>query len=181
MKLIVLYGPPAVGKLTIARELSKLTGFRVFHNHLSIDAVEPIFDFGTPPFAKMVEMMRFAMVGEAAMNNIDLIYTFCYAKGHDEPHLNTIAKLVEGNGGEVQWVLLVCDKEELKRRVLSEDRKKYGKAKTVELMDRFFEMYDLFSPLPGSETLTIDNTDVPAAKAARTIIERLGIAEVGSA
>ncbi len=44
MDLVYLYGPPAVGKLTIATELARRTGFKVFHNHLSIDCVKPVFD-----------------------------------------------------------------------------------------------------------------------------------------
>jgi tRNA uridine 5-carbamoylmethylation protein Kti12 len=32
MKLIFLYGPPAVGKLTVAQELVTLTGYKLFHN-----------------------------------------------------------------------------------------------------------------------------------------------------
>jgi len=39
MELLFIYGPAAVGKLTVARELAKLTGFRLFHNHLTVDAV----------------------------------------------------------------------------------------------------------------------------------------------
>ena len=39
MKLVVLHGPPAVGKLTVARELARLTGWRLFHNHLVVDAL----------------------------------------------------------------------------------------------------------------------------------------------
>jgi cytidylate kinase len=39
MKLLFLYGPAASGKLTIARELTTLTGFALFHNHLVVDAV----------------------------------------------------------------------------------------------------------------------------------------------
>jgi tRNA A37 N6-isopentenylltransferase MiaA len=33
MELLFIYGPAAVGKLTIGRELAKLTGYRLFHNH----------------------------------------------------------------------------------------------------------------------------------------------------
>ena len=51
MKLILLYGPPAVGKLTIAKELARLTGFKLFHAHLTSDVVEAIFPRGTPRFA----------------------------------------------------------------------------------------------------------------------------------
>ena len=34
MKLVFIYGPPAVGKLTVAKELAALTGFKVFHNQV---------------------------------------------------------------------------------------------------------------------------------------------------
>ena len=50
MKLIFIYGSPAVGKLTVAQEIAEQTDFKVFHNHLTIDAVTPVFEFGTVPF-----------------------------------------------------------------------------------------------------------------------------------
>src|SRR4051794_15588764 len=108
MKLIFIYGAPAVGKLTVARELAEEIGFKVFHNHLSIDCVEPIFDFGTKSFGKLVDLIRFEIVSEAARVGQNLIYTFCYAKDLDDPHVNKILEAVESNGGEVVFVLLVC-------------------------------------------------------------------------
>ena len=36
-RVVWIYGPPASGKLTIARELSTLTQLPVFHNHLAVD------------------------------------------------------------------------------------------------------------------------------------------------
>ncbi|MDP9995092.1 cytidylate kinase [Variovorax boronicumulans] len=39
MKLVFIHGPVASGKLTIARELGRLSGLAVFHNHLVVDAV----------------------------------------------------------------------------------------------------------------------------------------------
>jgi len=50
MRIFVLFGLPGVGKLTIARGLAQLRGYRVFHNHLVFDAVEARFPFGSPPF-----------------------------------------------------------------------------------------------------------------------------------
>ena len=46
--LVVIVGPPAVGKMAVGTELSALTGLPLFHNHLSIEAVLPVFDFGSP-------------------------------------------------------------------------------------------------------------------------------------
>lgn len=36
LKLIFLYGMPGVGKLTAARELASLKGFRLFHNNPAV-------------------------------------------------------------------------------------------------------------------------------------------------
>ena len=171
MKLLFIYGSPAVGKLTVANEIARLTNFKVFHNHLSIDAIEPVFEFGSEPFAKLIEMIRIETVAEAARCDVDLIYTFCYAKDLDDAHVRKITDSVEENGGEVCFVLLTADKETLKKRVLEDSRKAYGKAKSVEMMDFFFETYDLFSPVPDRMSLIIDNTSFSAEATARKIIE----------
>src|SRR5262245_61805419 len=55
MDLIFLHGPAASGKLTVARELVTLTGFRLFHNHLVVDALTAVFGFGTAPFIRLRE------------------------------------------------------------------------------------------------------------------------------
>ena len=178
MKLLFIYGSPAVGKLTVANEIAKLTGFKVFHNHLSIDCVEPVFEFGSKSFYKLIEIIRVETVAEAARVGQNLIYTFCYAKGSDDAHVEKIIKVVENAGGEVCFVLLKADRSELDRRVVEESRKKMGKAKTVEMMDFFHETYDLLSPVPHRESLIIDNTNLSAAETARKIIEHFRIQQI---
>ena len=42
MKLILIFGPQAVGKMTVGQELATLTGLKLFHNHMTIDLVSPI-------------------------------------------------------------------------------------------------------------------------------------------
>lgn len=39
MELVILFGPQAVGKMTVGQELAKQTGFKLFHNHMTIDLV----------------------------------------------------------------------------------------------------------------------------------------------
>ena len=170
MKLIFIYGSPAVGKLTVANEIAKRTNFKVFHNHLSIDCIQPIFDFGTKSFAKLIEMIRVETVAESARENVNLIYTFCYAKDLDDAHVERITKAVEENGGEVCFVLLKADRSELDKRVTEDSRKKLGKAKTVEMMNYFHETYDLFSPVPERESLIIDNTNLSPENTALKIM-----------
>ena len=175
MKLLFIYGSPAVGKLTVANEIAGRTDFKVFHNHLSIDTVEPIFEFGSKPFLKLIDLIRVETIQEAARVGQNLIYTFCYAKNSDDAHVAKITETVEKNGGTVCFVLLTADKTVLERRVTEESRRKYGKAKTVELMRYFFETYDLFSAVPNRESLIIDNTNLSARETAAKIIEHYNL------
>ena len=175
MKLLFIYGSPAVGKLTVANEIARLTDLKVFHNHLSIDCIEPVFEFGSKSFAKLIEIIRVETIAEAASVGQNLIYTFCYAKDLDDAHVQKITEAVESNGGEVFFVLLTAEKEELIKRVTEESRRKYGKAKTVELMDFFFENYDLFSPVPDRTSLIVDNTNLSAETTAQKIIDHFHI------
>ncbi|MBA4123834.1 MAG: hypothetical protein H0X72_15420 [Acidobacteria bacterium] len=175
MKLIFLYGAPAVGKLTVADKIAEQTRYKVFHNHLSIDCIEPIFDFGTPSFFKLIELIRVETVAETARENVDLIYTFCYAKDFDDAHVAKIVESVEANGGEVCFVLLTCERDELEKRALEESRKKFGKANNLETLHEILDKYDLSSPVPMRESLQIDNTNLSAELTAQTIIKHFGI------
>ena len=170
MKLILIYGSSAVGKLTVANEIAKQSDFKVFHNHLTIDAVKPVFDFGTSPFWKLVHLFRIETVAEAARVGRNLIYTFCYDKDSDDAHVRLITKTVEENGGEIHFVLLVCEKSEIEKRIMKQSRKRYGKLKDKTILHELWDKYDLFSPVPGRESLIIDNTNVQPKAAAQKII-----------
>lgn len=165
--------------MTVANEIANRTGFKVFHNHLSIDAILPVFEFGSAPFGRLVELIRVETVTEAARQNVNLIYTFCYAKGLDEMHVEKVEKAARDNGGEVHFALLICSDDELRRRVVLEDRQKFHKANTIEMIETFLETYDLSSPIPYADTLVIDNTSVSADEAAGRIVEHFRLEQKG--
>lgn len=171
MKLLLIYGSPAVGKLTTAQEIAKLTDFKVFHNHLTISAVKPVFDFGTKPFWKLVHQFRIDTIAEAARENVDLIFTFCYAKDYDDECIAEVTKAVEENGGEICFVLLVAEKSLIEKRVGEDSRKLHGKVGTAETLHELWEKYELFSPVPLHKSLIIDNSDISAEQVAKQIIK----------
>ena len=174
MKLIVIHGAPAVGKLTVANELSKLTGYKVFHNHLSIDCVKPVFDFGTPEFWRVVGRVRDLIISEAIREQISLIHTFCYEFGADDEYFRKLIDSAEHYGGEAHLVLLICDDDERRRRIGNESRVKIGKLTNP---DRVGESdVELNKPLPGRETLIIDTTHELPENTARRIAEHYGLA-----
>jgi len=179
MKLIIIYGAPATGKLTIATEVARRTGFKLFHNHVSIDCVKPVFDFGTPPFLRMIEMIRIATIAEAAREGVDLIHTFVYAFGEDDEHFRRLIASAEDNGGEAHLVLLKCEPDELKSRIVNESRLKIGKLADAESVDRSLAKYELRSSFPDRESLVIDTTEISAESAAQLIIDHFALATTG--
>lgn len=76
MKIIFVYGPAAVGKLTVGRELAKLTKTPLFHNHLVVDAVSAVYPFGSEPFIRLRESFWLQAFTEAARAGQSLIFTF---------------------------------------------------------------------------------------------------------
>lgn len=82
--LVFIVGPAAVGKMTVGRELSRLSGLPLFHNHLSIEAVLPVFDFGEPAFNRLVGQLRRGVIEEVAKSDRPgVIFTYMWA--FDDP------------------------------------------------------------------------------------------------
>jgi len=76
MKLIIIFGPPAVGKMTVGKELSKITNLKLFHNHMSLELVNNFYDFGTPDFRRLSREIRFSIFRSVAASDLEgLIFT----------------------------------------------------------------------------------------------------------
>lgn len=132
MELIFVHGAPAVGKLTVARELAELTGFRLFHNHLTVDLVSSLFPFGSEPFILLREKIWLAAFAEAARQNLSLIFTFNPESTVRERFVQDTIEIVEAENGQVIFVELTCAGEELERRMEDSSRKEFGKLASIE-------------------------------------------------
>jgi adenylate kinase len=176
VKLIFLHGLPGVGKLTVARELAKLTGFRIFHNHLVVDLVEAVFDFGSLPFVELREkiwLKVFSQAVEADLNG--LIFTFAYDRTVRVNFIEKTQEVIESSGGDVLFVELRCSTEELERRIKHPSRQRFGKLSSVAQLRELQEAGAFVDPGIPTERLVVDTTGLSASDAASLIFSKLGI------
>lgn len=111
MHLVVIFGPPAVGKMTIGRGVVERTGFRLLHNHALIEPLLEVFDYGTPPFVRLLREMRRRVVEEAAAFGTDLVLTYVWGLELEEDLeelSQQIAPYVD-RGAVVSFVELAAD------------------------------------------------------------------------
>ncbi|GAB3745710.1 AAA family ATPase [Amycolatopsis oliviviridis] len=125
MDFVVIFGPPAVGKMTVGEELCKLTGFKLFHNHMAVEPVLGIFPFGSPPFGRLVNEFRRRVIEEAAGADLPgLVYTNVW--GLDLPEdaelIGSYVDIVRSRGGRARFVELYADLDERLRRNTTELR-----------------------------------------------------------
>ena len=176
MKLIVIYGPPAAGKLTVSKELSRITGYKLFHNHLAIDFIESILDRNNAKFWELLDKYRIGLIEAAAEENISgLIMTSVYIKGNDDQFIKDLLDTTAKHSGSVHFVHLSCNREKLESRIGEPSRKQFGKLTDVEIFNNFVDTNDVFSKIGFVDSYEIDNTDIPAAEAANMIKERYSL------
>jgi hypothetical protein len=119
--LLVLFGPPAVGKMTVGRAVAARSRFRLFHNHMTIEPLLEVFGFGTPPFDTRNGEFRQRVMEEAAKHGVDLIFSVVWALDSQED-LALMASYVQIFGGDAAFVELRADLDTRLARNRTEQR-----------------------------------------------------------
>jgi len=170
MKLIFLHGPPAAGKLTVAKRLADRTSLRLFHNHYTHNLAESIFDFGTEEFFRLCDELRLLTFEAAAKAKLaGLIFTFAYTNDKDDEFITRTKTLLAPYHSEICFVYLCPSVDVLEQRIVSENRRKYGKAGTVQGLHRLLKMYD-YTKAAKLGGLSIDNSNMEPERVAQAII-----------
>lgn len=175
MKLLFFYGPAAVGKLTVARELSRLTGYPIFDNHLSIDYAAKLFAWSSPEYVQLLRSVRlFTFRQMAQMGQVGLIFTFVYTPPSSDEFIRQVLEVCESSGIEPRFVKLEAPHEVLLERVKNPERKALKKLSRPERLLQMLEQGAL-EAIPFVESLCIDTSEVSPAEAARRIVQHFGL------
>lgn len=106
VRLLLIIGPPAVGKMTVGRAISARSDFRLFHNHHTVEPLVEVFGYGTVPFNILNTEFRRRVIEEAARNSVDLVFTFVWDLDDpaDAVYVEQLVAPFEAPGSEI-WVL----------------------------------------------------------------------------
>ena len=177
MKLVFLIGSGAVGKMTVGQELMKLTGLRLFHNHMTIEPVLEIFgSFHGPAISGMREVIFQEF---AKSDNYGMIFTYMWAfdMQSDWDYIEHVKEIFQPYGTEFYYVELVADQAVRLERNKTENRLKNKASKRdvaasdqrVLREDANYRLVSLPGEIPFENYLRIDNTQLSAEEAAKQI------------
>lgn len=111
--LIIICGPQAVGKMTVAESLRDKIKYNLMMNHDSIEISDRIFGFATPAQREFNAVFREKAFELAIKHNIDLLFTYVCAFEMDaeREYLTNLANMFEESGGNFYFVGLSADLE----------------------------------------------------------------------
>lgn len=111
--LIIVCGPQAVGKMTVAESLRDKLKYNLMMNHDSIEISDKIFGFATPAQREFNAIFREKAFELAVKHQVDLLFTYvcAFEMPEEREYLTKLADLFESNGGNFYFVELSANLE----------------------------------------------------------------------
>ena len=95
MKLVIIIGGGASGKMTVGQELCKITGLRLFHNHMTIDLVTQVFGYFEPE--TILTLRQTVFENYAKSDNYGMVFTYIwdFSSASDGEYIKNVKKIFE--------------------------------------------------------------------------------------
>lgn len=179
--LMIICGPQAVGKMTVAESLRDKLRYNMMMNHDSIEVSDRIFGFATPAQKEFNAFFREKAFELAVKHNVNMIFTYVCAFDipAEREYLNGLRDLFEQNGGSFYFVELSADLETRLARNETPHRMERKASKKDVAWSRANLLKDAKNHRLNSDKgevwfenhLKIDNTDLDPDRVADRVIE----------
>jgi hypothetical protein len=180
--MVFIFGPAAVGKMTVGQRLADLTRFKLLYNHMVVDLVTEFFPFGSPPFHALARPITEQIIEACATNGVNLIIThgLLFSAPGSLRLIEEWSAPYQRAGGEIFYAELAAPLDVRLARNMTENRQRHKKVDwatperlhEMEGWGRWHSDGDLPDP---TRHVVIDNTDMRAEDAAMLIKERFGL------
>ena len=183
--LVVVCGPQAVGKMTVAESLRDKLKYNLMMNHDSIEMSDQIFGFGTPAQKEFNAIFREKAFELAVKHDVDLLFTYvcAFEMPEEKAYLKSLENLFVEKGGAFYFVELRADLEtrlernttphRLERKASKRDIE-WSKANLLRDMNRH-RLNSNEDELWFANYIKIDNTHLSPDEVADIVIEKFAL------
>jgi len=176
LKLVVICGAGAVGKMTVGQELMKITDLRLYYNHMDIEMGIAIFGYRP----KAIRQIREVIFEEFAESNLyGMIFTFMWAfdQQSDWDYIDSLVDIFRRKNADIYYVELVAPQEIRLERNKTENRQRNKASKrNIEFStslilneDANYRLVSNDGEITFDNYLKIDNSNLPPEDAAKII------------
>lgn len=182
MKLVLIIGSGAVGKMTVGQSLMRKTKLRLFHNHMTIEPVLEIFGSFNGNAISRLRQVIFEEFVKTDLEGLIFTYIWAFNQQSDWDYINGLVKLFEDNGAEIYCVELIAPLKIRLKRNATENRLKNKPSKrnldtsaNRMLNEDAYRLVSYEGEIPFKNYLRIDNSYLSPDAVADMIIERFGL------
>ncbi|UOQ86566.1 AAA family ATPase [Gracilibacillus salinarum] len=181
MKFVLVFGPQAVGKMTVGQELTRITDLKLFHNHMTIDMLTPFFDFSSDMWRLSTLFREEIFKQYAKSDKYGIIFTYVWAfnEKEDWEFVENICTIFSSQGADIYFVELEANVEERLKRNKTPNRleQKPTKRNIKQSEENLLSSLDIHrlnseqGEIKHENYLRIDNTNLNGDEVARMIKE----------
>ncbi len=186
MKFVIIFGPHAVGKMTVGQELMRLTGLKLFHNHMTIELVSNFFSYSTQEGSRLVTLFRqeiFEAMAKSDQKGMIFTYMWALDQPEDWEYVKSVTGLFETHGAEIYYVELAADRDvrlvrnKTENRLLNKPTKRDLKRSEENFirLEQKYRLNSLPGEIPFENYIRIDNTNLSPEAAAEMIQRRFNL------
>ncbi len=170
MEVLFIYGPAAAGKYTVGLLVSEALAMPLFHNHLVVDAVKSLFDFGTTGFKQLRADMWLDAFAAAAGQQQSFVFTFNPENSVDIDLIKTMTSKITDVDGSVYYIELQCSECQLISRMGADSRHQFGKLTDPHLYQQLKADGCFDFPKFCEPDLALDSGQLTAEESAQVIL-----------
>lgn len=163
MNFFLITGPPAVGKMTVAKELSKRLDYKMLHNHESIELALKFFFHGEDGFRKINSGVRTLIFETTAkskeLNGMIFTYVWAFDEQSDWDYVDKLKQLYQNEGWKFHIVELFADLDtRLKRNILPDRLEAKPSKRNIEFSNKnLLEIEEKHRANSGGDMITDEN------------------------
>jgi ABC-type oligopeptide transport system ATPase subunit len=184
MKFVILIGNAAVGKMTVGRELIKITELKLFHGHMILEPILEIYGTRRMDIEKKIRDIIFEDFAQS--NNYGLIFTYMMDFDKNSlcwEYIEHISSFFKKENAEICFVELVASQEVRLQRNVMESRlqAKASKRNTEWTTNKIYETDEKHQVVskngetPFENYIKIDNTNLSPDIVAKMIKEKFSL------